>query len=114
MTGLPNENEDSAKKMVEFLEETKPDVVTLTSFIPLPGCDIYNNPEKYGIKILTKDWSKYDIALKRESNAEWTHEVSGLTIAQMENNREILKGYLFNKEMSNVPAYNQPYIPKLS
>jgi hypothetical protein len=28
-------------------------------FIPYPGCDIYAHPEKYGVKILTKDFSQY-------------------------------------------------------
>jgi len=35
MTGLPGESKDSAKIMIDFLERTNPDVVTLTSFIPL-------------------------------------------------------------------------------
>ena len=114
MTGLPNETKDSAKIMIDFLEETKPDVVTLTSFIPLPGCDIYNNPEKYGIRIKTKDWSKYDIALKWDAGTEWAHEVSTLTSAQMEANRELLKQYIFNRGMSNVPIYNKPYIANVT
>lgn len=28
-------------------------------FIPYPGLDIFNNPTKYGVKILTKDWDRY-------------------------------------------------------
>ena len=109
MTGLPNENKDSAKTMIEFLEDSQPDVVTLTSFIPLPGSDIYNNPSKYGVKILTQDWSRYDIALKWDSGAEWTHEINSLSHESMEKNRELLKQYIFNKGISNVPVYNKKY-----
>ncbi len=35
------------------------DEITPFTFIPYPGTDIYNNPEKYDLKILTKDFSKY-------------------------------------------------------
>jgi len=109
MTGLPGETKDSAKRMIDFLEKSNPDVVTLTSFIPLPGSDMYNRPENYGIKILTKDWSKYDIALKWNSGIEWVHRIASATLSEMEKNREMLKEYLFNKGKSNVPIYNKEY-----
>jgi len=109
MIGLPGENKDSAKKMIEFLEETNPDVVTLTSFMPLPGCDIYNKPENYGVTILDNDWAKYDIALKLAPNAPFVHRINTATIEEMEKNREMLKEYLFNKGKSNVSIYNKPY-----
>jgi len=109
MTGLPGESRDSAKIMIDFLERTNPDVVTLTSFIPLPGCDIYLNPSKYGVKILTDDWTRYDIALKWDAGTEWSHKISGISLDDMERNREMLKSYLFNKGKSNVPIYNKPY-----
>ena len=109
MTGLPGETRDSANMMINFLEDTKPDVVTLTSFIPLPGSAIYMNPEKYGVKILTKDWSRYDIAIKWDAGTEWTHELAGLSRDEMESNREKLKAYIFNTGISNVSVYNKKY-----
>lgn len=112
MTGLPGEDEYSAERMIDFFESlrsSKPDVVTLTSFMPLPGCDIFTNPEKYGIKILSKDWGSYSIALSRDDNPQWTHQIPNLTSDQMDLNREKLKEYLFNNNMSNVPVYNKPY-----
>lgn len=109
MTGLPGETKDSAKAMIDFLEETQPDVVTLTSFCPLPGSDIYNNPDKYGVTILHKDWANYDIALKWESHAPFVHRISTATLEEMEANREILKEYLFNRKICNVATYNKEY-----
>lgn len=109
MTGLPGETKDSAQRMIDFLEETKPDVVTMNTFVPLPGCDIYNNPEKYGVTILTKDYSQYCIVLKRESRVPFVHTISTATLDEMERNREMLKEYLFNRGMANVAVLNQPY-----
>jgi len=108
MTGLPGETTDSAQRMIDFLQETKPDVVTMTSFIPLPGSDIYLHPEKYGITIKTKDWSKYDIAIKWDAGTEWAHD-NGLGVEAMERNREKLKEYIFNTGISNVSVYNKHY-----
>jgi len=109
MTGLPGETKGSAQRMIEFLQDTQPDVVTLTSFIPLPGSDTYNNPSKYGMKIKTKDWNNYDIMLKWKSGVEWTHELENLSHDDMERNREQLKEYVFNTGISNVPIYNKHY-----
>ena len=35
------------------------DYICVYPFIPFPGCEIFNNPHKYGIVIETYDWSKY-------------------------------------------------------
>jgi len=109
MTGMPGETKNSADHMINFLERTRPDVVTLTSFIPLPGCDVYRNPESYGVKIIDGDWSKYDIALKWRSKIPFVHTILTATTDEMETNREKLKIYLFNKGMSNVRKYNAHY-----
>jgi radical SAM superfamily enzyme YgiQ (UPF0313 family) len=109
MTGLPGETKDSAKAMIDFLEETQPDVVTLTSFIPLPGSDIYNHPAKYGVVILDKDWKNYDISIKWQSHVPFVHRISTATPKEMEINREMLKEYLFNRKKSHVPIYNKEY-----
>ena len=112
MTGLPGEDIHSAERMINFFEslgKDKPDVVTLTTFMPLPGCDIFSNPEKYGIKILTQNWNDYNIAISRDGTPNWTHRHNNLTHDQMNQNLEILKEYLFTNGMSNVKEYNVPY-----
>ncbi len=111
MTGLPGETKDSAENMVKFLEETNPDVVTLTSFMPLPGSDIYINPKKYGVTILDTNWEHYDISLKWQSNVPFVHTISTATVEEMERNREVLKNYIFNRKKSNISAYNKEYTP---
>jgi len=113
MTGLPGETKDSAENMVKFLEESDPDVVTLTSFMPLPGSDIYINPAKYGVTILDTNWEHYDISLKWQSHVPFVHKISTATTEEMERNREILKNYIFNRKKSNISAYNKEYKAEL-
>ena len=84
MVCLPKETWESVEKLKAFVREAKPDKWTLSTFIPYPGCDIWANPEKYGVKILEKDFSKYwlyqdnsmietDVASRDELNQHRIH-----------------------------------------
>jgi len=59
MYGLPYDNKESLELTKMFLDIAKPDVCTLSLFIPLPGTAIWNHPERFDIKIVDKDFSKY-------------------------------------------------------
>jgi len=60
LNGLPGEPKDIVERTKQFINETNPDVVLLSTLQPYPGCDIYNNPKKYGIKWIDKDFTKYN------------------------------------------------------
>ncbi len=113
MTGMPGETEGSAERTIEFLEKHTPDVITLTSFVPLPGSDVFRNPSKYGVTITTHDWAKYDISLKETPNERWTHRLSTASLDTMETNRELLKEWIFNSNKSNVARYNKQYTAQI-
>lgn len=59
MVGSPGESWNTVYETIKFMNESQPDQWTLFNFVPLPGCDIYNNPEKYGIKIINRDYKQY-------------------------------------------------------
>lgn len=68
MVGSPGENWNTVKETIKFMNDTRPQYWTLFTFVPLPGCDIYNNPDKYNIKIVNKDYKEYfNIAGQNES-----------------------------------------------
>jgi len=50
--GLPGETLETIEETKAFMKKTKPDKYTMSTFIPLPGSDIYKNPDKYGTKLL--------------------------------------------------------------
>jgi anaerobic magnesium-protoporphyrin IX monomethyl ester cyclase len=109
MTGLPGETKDSADFMIDFLDDVKPDVVTLTTFMPIPGSDVYHNPELYNGIILKHDYTDYDFSLKYEKGQPFGFLPNGMTLEDMEANREKLKGYIFSQGISNVFKYNGEY-----
>ena len=60
LNGLPGEPEDIVLKTKKFIDRVKPDVVLLSTFQPYPGCEIYKYPERFGMKIIDKDYSGYN------------------------------------------------------
>ena len=60
--GLPGEGPEEAMETINFANKLKDKGLTSADFYamtPFPGTPIYNNPEKYGCKILHHDWDKY-------------------------------------------------------
>ncbi len=56
VSGMPGEPEDIVQQTMDFLEETQPDLVMMSLFTVRPGTDVYNHPEKFGIKTVRTDW----------------------------------------------------------
>lgn len=62
MFGLPNETLENAEDTIWFSQRLKKAGLTSADFYimtPFPGTPIWNNPEKFGIKILDRDYTKY-------------------------------------------------------
>lgn len=68
--GLPGEPVDIVDKTIRFIEEARPDYVSLSGFCPVPGSPIFKDPAAYGIKLIDRDWSKHAHLLYRFSNEE--------------------------------------------
>lgn len=59
VVNFPGETEETVEETVRFIEETRPDEWLLSSFAPLPGCDVFNNPGKYGVVWMSSNWEDY-------------------------------------------------------
>lgn len=60
MIRTPGQTKDTVKKNIEWLKKVPYDTIAVTSFVPLPGSDIWNNPDKYNIEILNKNLNDYN------------------------------------------------------
>lgn len=56
--GLPGEPEDIVSRTLDFIDEIEPASVLLNLLCPLPGSQMYNNPESFGIKNMCTEWHK--------------------------------------------------------
>lgn len=64
MIGLPGETKESMLYNIEFacdmVRKRLIDTLNHVIMVPYPGTPLAKNPDKYGIRILTKDWTQYD------------------------------------------------------
>lgn len=108
--GLPGEPPDILEKTHAFLEEVRPDYVSLSGFCPVPGSPIHRNPAAYGVKSIDRDWSKHAHLLYRFSNEEevglpFEYEKEtpwgpSFSREQIKRNMTELQGYLRSRGMS--------------
>ncbi|MDP2276693.1 MAG: radical SAM protein [Nitrospirota bacterium] len=56
--GLPGEPENIVNITWDFIQETKPASVYLSILTVRPGTQLFNNPNKFGMKNINTDWSK--------------------------------------------------------
>ena len=61
--GLPGESPETARQSLAFAQELDRDYDAKYGFhllSPLPGTELYEKPEDYGLRILSRNWAKYD------------------------------------------------------
>lgn len=60
MIRTPFQTPETIKLNKQFIGWVPYNVIACTAFIPIPGCDVWYNPDKYNIEILDKDINKYN------------------------------------------------------
>ncbi|RJR51530.1 MAG: radical SAM protein [Desulfobacteraceae bacterium] len=60
MIGTPGQSERTVPKNIEWLNRVPYTIICCTSFVPIPGSDIWNNPEAYNIEILNRNLDDYN------------------------------------------------------
>lgn len=68
--GLPNEPDDIVDRTLSFIDESEPTSVLMSILVPMPGSELFKQPERFGIKINTFDWRKYTFVTGRFTEDE--------------------------------------------
>ena len=63
IVGLPGEELGFADRVIDFCKKTDPDGIDVSTFVPYPGSDVYENPAKYGIKLEAASFDEYIFTL---------------------------------------------------
>lgn len=63
--GLPGEPDDVVERTLAFVDETEPSSVLLSYLCPMPGSELFEHTERFGIRITTYDWEKYTLTAGR-------------------------------------------------
>ena len=73
ITGFPGETQETIDETKRFVEISGVDKFTVSAFVPLPGCDVWKNPLKYGIQTISKDWDQhFNLAGNYEGGSTFT------------------------------------------
>ncbi len=109
--GLPGEPKDILEKSIKFIEETKPSSVLLSILTPVPGSDMFENPEKYGMifdKNISFDrlfslFGRFDENEKRDMVFEYKKNTpfgEGMTQEEIVGNYMSLQKYLRDHKLN--------------
>jgi len=60
MIRTPGQTECTVGRNILGIEATPMDIVACSTFVPLPGSEIWNNPSKFGIEILSRNLEDYN------------------------------------------------------
>ncbi|MHC5082976.1 MAG: B12-binding domain-containing radical SAM protein [Planctomycetota bacterium] len=60
MIRTPGQTKHTVEKNITWLSRVPYDIIACTSFVPLPGSDIWINPDKYDIEILNRNLDDYN------------------------------------------------------
>ena len=101
MIGTPGERENTPELNRDYINRLDFDMITISTFTPLPGSPIWNDPDKYNCEILSKDFRKYNQyywAMKNGKKVAREYEPvihnKYLTIEQMKSNVERMGIYV--------------------
>lgn len=75
--GLPGETPQTARESLDFAHELDEKYGAKYGFhilSPLPGTELYDHPDEYGLRILSRDWAKYDANRPITETAEMSPE----------------------------------------
>lgn len=64
MVGSPSETWQTVRETEKLLKACPPDFWNVSVFTPFPGCEVWQNPEKFGVKILTRNLTQYSMVGK--------------------------------------------------
>lgn len=101
MIGTPGERIDTPELNRDYINRLDFDMIQLSTFTPLPGSPIWNDPDKYNCEILSKDFRKYNqygwiMKNGKKARSEYEPVIHNkfLTIEQMKDNVNRMKTYI--------------------
>lgn len=111
MVGTPGESLQTVDLNIAGLEDLRGQygLVSLTTFMPLPGTRIWNHPEKYGVSITDRDFTQYQLYMyeRRDGAVEQTEprtpiRIDGMSLEQQHENICRMRAYI-----ASLPEHNR-------
>lgn len=103
---FPGENEETVDETLSFVDTYSPDQFSIFTCTILPGTDMYNNPEKYGITWISKDWLDYQFVSGDQSLGGCNFETKWMKREKMiELNKKFVEEMMKKKQKGIMPNF---------
>jgi anaerobic magnesium-protoporphyrin IX monomethyl ester cyclase len=110
LIGFPGETRQSLEETKEFILKSEPDQVFVSTMVPYPGTSVGDNPKKYGITWLSKDYSQY-YQVSKDGTGGVTFDTEWLNhneFRELELDfREFIKKYMKSKPQEKLQDYEK-------
>lgn len=97
MIRTPGQSEKTVPLNISWLNSVPYNIIACTTFVPLPGSDIWNNPDKYNIEILNRnmdDYNFYFFNKEGENKLKNIIKIKGRSLKKMNEETMEFKEYL--------------------
>jgi len=95
--GFPGETKETMEETKAFLEKTDPDQYFVSNFVPYPGTDVWNNPAKYDITRIDKDFRNY-FQIDKTGFGSINIETKDLTAKEFRKLEEEFRGWISQRK----------------
>lgn len=108
MIGTPGELEDTPEINYEYIKKLPFKSISLTTFVPLPGCDVWKDPERFDSEILSRNFEDYNMVFFINENGKKVQRKDKLLIRNLKlskkqqlDNIKRMKTYFIESEKFN-------------
>ena len=95
--GFPGETKKTLEETKQFIIDADPDQYFASSFIPYPGTEVGDNPEKFGIINITKDLNQF-YQISKDGTGGLTIDTKWLTMEKFRELELEFREWLNNRE----------------
>jgi len=99
MIRTPGQTPKTIDRNIEWLEKVPFDILACTSFVPIPGSDIWDNPDNYNIEILDRNLDNYNFYFfgkNGENNLKDIIKIKDRSLEEFNMESQIFRDYLKN------------------
>lgn len=103
MIRTPGQRKETVDININYIEKSNFNICTCSSFVPLPGSDLWDHPDKYDIEILTKNLTTYNFFFYGKDGENELHDIIKLKDRSLkEFNEETLRFKEFMKSTNRL------------
>jgi len=104
--GFPGETKETIQETINFINKSGIDQAQFYTFIPLPGCEVYKHPQRFGARIISQDFSDFFLVTGQDGRGGKAIDTQHLTAEQVQEEMRKIREFL---KQRNTKGHLQDY-----